>query len=85
LILLWLAKKGIHKSMDIRFSAILLFLLLLQRPYVFSMYWGIIIWVLIAIIYFEGLKSQQLRISTKKDLAIRALVINENNLINQVF
>lgn len=48
---LWLAYCAIFYRTELRFPAVAIFLTLLQRPYLYSMYWGMMISVVVVSIY----------------------------------
>ncbi len=50
-IILWLLFGSLFFAPHLRFSCFALFLTLLQRPYIYSMYWGLMIAVLLVTIY----------------------------------
>lgn len=58
-VMIWLAyvitlcvllKTSVHKNPDIIYSSVVIILLLLQKPYLWSMYWSIFIWATIIVI-----------------------------------
>lgn len=66
-----LIKMSFHENPDVIFSCLVIVLLLLQRPYIWSMYWSIFIWATIIVIYrFSHLMAQNppcLNLARSKD------------------
>jgi len=59
LLILWLLSSLLQTSVKIVYVKLVFALLLLQRPYIYSLYWGIIIWALAVAIYRCNLKNSK--------------------------
>lgn len=60
-----LLKTSFHKNPDIIYSCLVVILLLLQKPYLWSMYWSIFIWAIIIVIMRFANSTTQINQSSR--------------------